>query len=388
MPPDDAVHAAIELPDQGARAGLRTWQRALLVVALLYVFLVGVSSIEAGINALGSETQAKLFENVTSPLAGLFVGILGTVLVQSSSVSTATIVSLVATGVLSVDTAVPMVMGANIGTTITATLASLGHVRRTDEFRRAFAAATVHDVFNILTVAILLPLELATGFLASTATWLAELIGGSGGARFDSPIKEAVKGPVGWIEDLLGALGLHGNALGVSTVAIGLLCIFVALFFIARNMRELVAERVERSFNRLLGRSSGVLAMALGLVVTMTVQSSSITTSILIPLAASGILTLENSYPVTLGANVGTTITALLAALATDSSEALTIALVHTLFNVSGILLLYPLPVVRDVPIHIARGLADLAVDNRVLAVLAVGGLFVVLPLVGILIIG
>lgn len=380
MPPDESTLQSTEQQH-------RTWPRALLVLGLLYLFLVGVSAIEGGINSLGAETQAKLFENVTNPLAGLFVGILGTVLVQSSSVSTATIVGLVASGVLPVDTAVPMVMGANIGTTVTNTLASLGHVRRTEEFRRAFAAATVHDMFNVLAVAVLLPLELVTGFLASTASWLADLIGGSRGAKFDSPIKEAVKEPVGWIEDILGALGLHGNVLGVVTVVVGLAFIFGALFFIARNMRELVAERVERSFNRLLGRSSGLIAMTLGLIVTMTVQSSSITTSILIPLAASGILTLENAYPVSLGANVGTTITALLAALATDSSEALTIALVHTLFNVTGIVMFYPLPFLRNVPLRLSRGLADLAVTNRGAVVGYVGGLFIVLPLVGILIV-
>ncbi len=379
MPPDDSTLQATEQRH-------RTWPRALLVLGLLYLFLVGVSTIEGGINALGAETQAKLFQNVTNPLAGLFVGILGTVLVQSSSVSTSTIVGLVATGVLPVDTAVPMVMGANIGTTVTNTLASLGHVRRTEEFRRAFAAATVHDMFNVLAVAVLLPLELATGFLASTASWLADLIAGSRGAKFDSPINQAVKEPVGWIEDILASLGLHGNVLGAVTVLVGLALIFVALFFIARNMRELVAERVERSFNRLLGHSSGIIAMTLGLVVTMTVQSSSITTSILIPLAASGILTLENAYPVTLGANVGTTITALLAALATDSPEALTIALVHTLFNVSAIILFYPVPFLREIPMRLARGLANLAVTNRVAVVAYVGGLFLVVPLVGILI--
>ncbi|MCZ7529237.1 MAG: Na/Pi symporter [Acidimicrobiia bacterium] len=174
MPPDESTLQSTEQQH-------RTWPRALLVLGLLYLFLVGVSAIEGGINSLGAETQAKLFENVTNPLAGLFVGILGTVLVQSSSVSTATIVGLVASGVLPVDTAVPMVMGANIGTTVTNTLASLGHVRRTEEFRRAFAAATVHDMFNVLAVAVLLPLELVTGFLASTASWLADLIGGSRG---------------------------------------------------------------------------------------------------------------------------------------------------------------------------------------------------------------
>ena len=147
---------------------------------LLYLFLVGVSLLEAGIKGLGSGTQEQLFESVSNPVAGLFVGILATVLVQSSSVSTATIVGLVASGIIGVDEAVPMIMGANIGTTVTNTLASLANVRRSEEFRRGFQAATVHDFFNILAVAFLLPLQLATGFLSGAAAWIGDRVVGSG----------------------------------------------------------------------------------------------------------------------------------------------------------------------------------------------------------------
>jgi sodium-dependent phosphate cotransporter len=138
-------------------------------VLLIYIFLVGVSSLEAGIKIMGEDTQRSLFEAVSNPIAGLCIGILGTVLVQSSSASTAVIVGLVAGGTLGVDAAVPMVMGANIGTTVTNTLVSLGHVRQSAEFKRAFAAATVHDFFNLLAVAILLPVEVFTGLISSIA---------------------------------------------------------------------------------------------------------------------------------------------------------------------------------------------------------------------------
>jgi solute carrier family 34 (sodium-dependent phosphate cotransporter) len=134
--------------------------RALLVVFFLYVFLVGIGFLEAGIAAAGADFQARLMREVSHPLSGLCAGLLATVLVQSSSVSTATIVGMVGAGTLPVSLAVPMIMGANIGTTVTNTLASLGSIRRANEFRRAFAAATVHDFFNLMAVAILLPLEL------------------------------------------------------------------------------------------------------------------------------------------------------------------------------------------------------------------------------------
>jgi sodium-dependent phosphate cotransporter len=125
--------------------------------------------------------------------------------------------------------------------------------------------------------------------------------------------------------------------------------------------------------------------MLLGLVITIAVQSSSITTSILIPLAAAGVLSLRNAYPVTLGANVGTTITALLAALAASVPEALTVGLAHTTFNVLGIALLYVPRFIRYVPVLLAEGLATVAVKSPVWAVVYVMTAFIVLPLVGLL---
>ena len=364
--------------------GLPTPARAVLVVALIYVFLVGVSMLESGIKVMGADTQASLFESVDNPIAGLFVGILGTVLVQSSSASTSVVVGLVASGALGVDAAVPMIMGANIGTTVTNTLVSLGSIRQSDEFKRAFAAATVHDFFNLLAVLILLPIELATGVLSSIAESITEALGGSAGSEWKSPIKQWVKEPVGWSKDLLGDLGLEENFLGTAMVILGLLVVLAALTFITRNMKQLVADRVERSLNAVLGSGGGAVAMLVGLVVTIAVQSSSITTSIMVPLAAAGVVTLRNIFPVTLGANVGTTITALLAALASGSVDALTIALVHTTFNVIGILMLYPMPSVRAIPLRAAERMADLAVERHTMAVAYVITLFIVIPLIGV----
>ena len=160
----------------------------------------------------------------------------------------------------------------------------------------------------------------------------------------------------------------------------------LALTLITKNMRQLVADRVERSLNAMLGTGGGIVAMMLGLVITIAVQSSSITTSIMIPLAAAGVVSLRNIYPVTLGANVGTTITALLAALvATENPEAaLTIGLVHTLFNLVAILILYPWPRIREIPIRLAEGLAEVAVARHSLAVAYVLVTFIIIPLVGV----
>jgi solute carrier family 34 (sodium-dependent phosphate cotransporter) len=375
-------------PDSTTRTGLPPVLRAALVVVLLYAFLVGVGLLESGISALGEGFASGLLENVANPVSGLFAGILFTVLVQSSSVSTSTIVGLVGAGTLPVALAVPMIMGANIGTTVTNTLAALGNIRRSEEFRRGFAGATVHDFFNVLAVAVLLPLELLTGFLTEAAEWLTSRLRGTEVSEIgQSPIRTAVKYPVGLIESLLDGDPIGGALAGILFLAGGLALIFLALGLITKNMRQLVAGGVERAMNRIVGRGGGAMGILLGIAVTVAVQSSTITTSILVPLVAAGILTLPNAYPITLGANVGTTITALLASLAVLRPEGLTIALVHTLFNLTALAVIYPIKQVRLVPVRMAEKLASMAVSHRSVVVAYVLGLFLVVPLLGIFLI-
>ena len=150
-------------------------------------------------------------------------------------------------------------------------------------------------------------------------------------------------------------------------------------------MKILIAARIERSLNAALAKS-GLIGMSVGMLITMAVQSSSITTSILIPLVASGLLLVGNAYPITLGANVGTTVTALLAAFAAGTVSGLTIALVHLLFNLLGILILYPIPRIRRIPIQLANGLAGIAMNRKWVAVAYVAGAFIALPILIIVI--
>ena len=370
---------------QPTRRGLPAPWRAALVVALLYLFLIGVRLLEDGVKALGSDTAGGLFDGITNPIAALCVGILATVLVQSSSVTTATIVGLVAAGQLPLDVAVYMVMGANIGTSVTNTIVSLASARQSDTFRLAFTAATMHDFFNLIAVAVLMPLEIATGFLLNTATWISSHLPIGADATFDSPIKSAVKWGAGHVESVVELIVTNEKVLGGTLVLLGIAFIFATLTYITKNMKVLIASRIESSLNAVLARS-GIVAMLVGVVMTIAVQSSSITTSILVPLVASGILVVRNAYPITLGANIGTTITALLAALATGTADGMTIALVHVLFNVIGILIIYPIPRIRYLPVFLAEKLAGIAMTRKWLAVAYVIGVFIVVPIVGIVV--
>lgn len=359
--------------------------RALLVVGLLYLFLIGVKLLEGGIKGLGGDFTDTLFQGVSNPLVGLFVGVLATVLVQSSSVTTSTIVGLVGTGVVSVEHAVPMIMGANIGTTVTNTIVSLAHMRQSEEFRRAFTAATMHDFFNILAVAVLLPVEVFTHALSNAATAITDAIAGDiGGGQFNSPIKGAVTWGATRVEDIFGWID-NEKAAAVVFLIVGIALIFLTLTFITKNMRVLVAARIERSLNAALAKS-GMVGIVVGMLVTIAVQSSSITTSILIPLVASGILLVRNAYPITLGANIGTTVTALIAALGIGEIDGLTIAIAHTIFNLTGILLLYPWLKIRYAPVSMAERLADVALRRKSIALGYTLVMFVAVPLAGILI--
>jgi sodium-dependent phosphate cotransporter len=275
-----------------------------------------------------------------------------------------------------------MIMGANIGTTVTNTIASLAHMGRKEEFRRAFAVATCHDFFNYIAVGVLLPLELLTGYLQKTATAMVGFIGGFGGATYDSPIKGAIKAGSAPIKSAIDAVFGTGSFGAVVYILASAVLIFVALLLIVKVMRAAMVKRVEAVVSRALNQRA-VLAMIVGVVVTVMVQSSSITTSLLVPLAGAGILTLGQAFPITLGANIGTTVTALLAALAATDQNAeagLTIALVHLLFNLSGTLLVYPIEAIRNLPLTAARKLADVAVESRKWALIYVVILFYGLP--------
>ncbi len=367
-----------------AESSLHPALRVLVVVLLLFLFLTGVKGLGDGFKLLGQDLLDSFFRATANPFVALMIGILATTLVQSSSVSTSMIVGLVAApeNPLPIENAIPMVMGTNIGTTVTNTVVSLAHMTRRDEFQRAFAVATCHDFFNFLTVAVLLPLELATGLGRRVATALSGLVSGMGGVDYDSPLKGAISAGVAPLHWLVEALVESGPSRG-AFIAIGsALVIIAALVLLVRVMRAAMQSRIESNVSLFLGRHA-VLAILFGAVATVMVQSSSITTSLLVPLAGAGLITLNQAFPVTLGANVGTTVTALLASMAVSGANAqagIIIALVHFLFNVTGIVMIYPIPAVREIPLVLARWFAGVTRRSRGWAVVYIVVLFYGLP--------
>jgi len=199
---------------------------------------------------------------------------------------------------------------------------------------------------------------------------------------FASPVKRIIDPAVDAVVRLLQDLA--GRHAALAAAVLGLVVLFGALTVLVVLMRALARERAEAAIDRILGRG-GALGILIGTAVTGTIQSSSVTTSLLVPLAGAGIVTLEQVYPVALGANIGTTVTALLASLAGDV-RGLAIALTHTLFNCAGVLIFYPFRPLRKIPLFLARRMADAAVRSKRNVLFFVAGVFYVLPCVLILI--
>jgi sodium-dependent phosphate cotransporter len=353
------------------------------IAFLIYLILLAVAMIGSGFKwaSGGKEGAEQLFAFATNPFMGLIMGTMATALVQSSSTVTSVIVGLVAGG-LPVATAIPMIMGANIGTTITNTLVSLGHIRSKEEFRRAFSAATVHDFFNLLGVVIFLPLEMAFGFLEKISLFIANLVYGGeslsmSGFNFIKPITKPV---IGMFKDIFGSLPEPFG--GVTLVILGILVIFAAITLLGKLLRQVMVGRAKRVLHTAIGRGP-VTGIASGTAVTVLVQSSSTTTSLIVPLAGTGIFKIREIYPFTLGANIGTCITSLLAATAISGPAAifaLQIALVHLIYNTLGVVVIYGIKFLRELPILGAETLAKVATEQKAIAVAYVLGVFFVLP--------
>jgi sodium-dependent phosphate cotransporter len=382
----------------------------LAVCFFLYFFLVGLDLLGNSAKVIGGCTAGALFGDQTNPVAGLMIGILATVLIQSSSSTTSIIVSLVGADTVSVRSGIFMVMGANIGTSVTNTIVAMGHLGDGDELERAFSGATVHDMFNFLSVGILFPIELITRYLYFLS--LACVGGGNPdrpgeGSKWTGPLKRIVgpltktiivpnksvakdiaKGgncdayyPVNCTDGILdaknckkvglikcdkkqgcpaffqdGASRRQDEISGAVCFVLGLGILVICLIGLVTCLQKMLMAMSTRIIYKATN-INGYLAILVGAGITILVQSSSITTSALTPFVGMGALRLEQMFPLTLGANIGTTVTGLLASLVSDGTNALQVALCHLFFNISGIIIWYPIPFMRKIPLNLAIGL-------------------------------
>jgi sodium-dependent phosphate cotransporter len=389
--------------------------KTILALLILYLFIISLGLMANSFRILGGKTSGRAFrdsELFDNPLAGLVTGILVTVLVQSSSTSTSIIITMTAGDLIEVKNAIPMIMGANIGTSVTNTLVCLGSFGERDEYRRAFAGATVHDCFNFLTVSLLLPLEAATGFLRHIASGICD--------GFDITDKEEKGAKTDFLKKLTKPVGsrllgidkkliteiakakteaevkkyedqsiikhkakddnhifmdtpMSDGTAGILMVLVSLGFLTICLMMLVKLLQTIFRGRLAIWFRQVLNlefqSAPGVANYVLilfGAGITILFQSSSVTTSTLTPLAGIGLVRLEKMFAFTVGANIGTTVTGILSALVSDKRKTgLTVAFSHTLFNLIGTLIWYPIPPVRNIPISMAKTLGNIAADVK-----------------------
>ena len=358
--------------------------KILGVAACLYLFLVGIGGMGYSFKLFGKEFSQKILEATSSPLIGLFIGILATTIVQSSSTTTSIVIGMVAAEAIGVRSAIFMIMGANIGTTVTAKLVSLGHITRKAEFRRAFAASSVHDTFNLITVSLLYPLEYFFHILERAATWMGRIFVDVTGITKPENYLKKITTPT--IEGLADLLDKDPRLVLLVSVVIT----FFMLWGIVKLLQSLVLKKLESFFDTYIFRNLA-MSFTVGLILTVMVQSSSITTSLIVPLAGAGVLRLQQIFPFTIGSNIGTTITGLLAALAVAGQPGIdpklvlagsTVAFAHFLFNASGAVIFLPFRRIREIPVHVAEWLAEVCLKNRIIPIVFIVLVFYLIPLV------
>ena len=360
-----AEDTVLDIPTAEIPALVR-YQRYGMLLVSLYGFLFGLGLMGDSFKAMNGKTMGTFFSAVSNPIAGVMIGIIVTVLLQSSSTTTSIVVSMVGADLINVKNAIPVIMGANIGTSVTNTIVSQGHIRNVDEFKRAFAGATVHDLFNLLSVMVLLPFNLITDafgypFFEKFTNEVTSVFADVEAGTFKSPIKILVS-PLTKLflkvdKDIIkahakGCVACEPNAtltgdsieadycldiegetcithtdwettLNDSDViksgwfrelgsvfslffSLGVLCL--SIYFLIKTLQKIVIgggsqNWVIRTLQNIMNRSP-YLSMLFGIGLTIMVQSSSITTSTFTPLVGLDIISLEQMLPLTLGANI------------------------------------------------------------------------------------
>jgi sodium-dependent phosphate cotransporter len=349
----------------------RTFLNYAWVILSLLLFIFAIDLLTVSIGKVNSGLALEILQATKNPFISLFIGLLVTALIQSSSTVTASLVAIVASGNLTLQQAVPIVLGANIGTTLTSTLVSLSYLMDKKEFRRALSAGISHDFFNILTVILLFPLEIYFGFLSKMAIHIAGWFAADN--SFEGPIvyNRIFTRPLSeWIDTQIDST--------LVTVILSIALVFFAIKVLSTAMYKTFVKDSFEEFNKVIFQKTG-LAFFYGTFFTAAVQSSTVTTSLIVPLVASKKVTLAKVFPFIIGANIGTTMTAVIASIYKPEA-AIALALVHVLFNSFGALIFLPFASIRKIPVWLSNYMGKMSVKYRVVVFAYILLTFFIIP--------
>jgi len=335
--------------------------RISLALVVLFLFLVALELITSASRNLGADFTNGIIHLTANPVVSLFIGLLATAIIQSSSTLTSSLVAMVAANIISLESAVPMVLGANIGTSVTSMMVALGHLGTPKAFRRGFMTASSHVIFNVLSAILFFPLEMQWHILSGSSQYLASHLDNWGAIGIGwFAFYDAMVSPV--------ALLLQSVVATQPVIFLGfsLVMLFMCIYTLAAIFKQMVLDsRSGKWVSSALGNS--LFSLLSGAGITAAIHSSSVTTSVAVMLAATKKIAPKKLFPFILGANVGTTVTALMAAIG-RSEAALAIALCHAIFNVLGVLIFYPFETIRNIPLTLARWSANLCYKNLAFA--------------------
>lgn len=345
--------------------------RVLQIIFAIFFFLFAIKLLVASLGDFSNLLQANILTTTLDPFVGLFIGLLATAIIQSSSTTSTMTVAMVATGTLTIQESVPIILGANIGTTLTSTIVALGFISDKLAFRKAISAGVIHDFYNIALVIILFPLELYYGVLSNTSIYLQELLLGDGqiesSFKFDKMFDFGITRVV--VEAINNRLIMMILALVILFASIKLLTSVIQKSIIGGSKNKLqrfIFEKPWKSFGW-------------GVAVTSAIQSSSVATSLVVPLVATQKLKVRSAFPFIIGANLGTTITALIAA-SFSSRIALSIALTHLIVNLFGAVLFMSFGSLRDYLVRFTKGFSVIITRRRALGLVYILLTFFLIP--------
>ncbi|WIM67405.1 Na/Pi symporter [Corynebacterium breve] len=326
----DADRIALSAAGKAARI-------AVIVVAVL-ALVFSVYLIAGGVNEISLHRVETLVDLARNPLIALMVGLLATAAVQSSSTVTALVVASVATGILELDAAIPIILGANIGTTVTPMIVSFSYLHDKQDFRTAHSTAALHLWFNTVFVLLIFPIEYFFGPMRHLAPHI-DLPG--------EPLR------VETFIELARLVPFHG----MWSIVAGIVVLVASIRLIDDQLKHLLTPLAWK----LLGHtSSGSAAFGFGagMLLTVLIQASSAVVSATLPFATAKLADLRGYMAVILGANVGTTMLAVITAFATPGdypTVAFQAAIVHVAFNVFGALVVALIGPMRRLIYRLAR---------------------------------
>ncbi|KAJ0405061.1 hypothetical protein P43SY_001205 [Pythium insidiosum] len=306
------------------------FQYLTLSLAALYFFMVAIKLIGDGFTlALGCNAKGA-FDFADNPVAGVMIGTVATAVLHSSGTVTSIVVALVGSGGMTIRQGVYVIMGANVGTCVTCIMVAFGQVGERAQFQRAMAAATVHDMYNIWSVIVLFPVEVLFAPLERLSVAMSNAKANKG--AFKSPV-DAVVNPLAHkilavdkqaiYQIATGAKvcapggsfvkagvfkgsSMGDGSVGALVVCMGFAILVCALVTLVQMLGKLFLGPTKKAIAKLLDYN-GYVNILVGTVITFAVHSSTVVTSTLTPMAGLGVITLEQVYPLVIGANLGTT---------------------------------------------------------------------------------